>query len=88
MKIFLATAAVFAWVFALAMLLVPEKFFAPASVALTSLLATRAACPWRNAPGTWGHQLVRTECPRIWTSPACSWETCLCKCPLSSSFAR
>ncbi len=42
MKIFLAIAAVLAWIFALAMLLAPVKFYAPTGISLTPMLATLA----------------------------------------------
>ena len=42
MKVFLAIAAIFAWIFALAMLFAPAKFYAPAGFELTPMLATLA----------------------------------------------
>ena len=42
MKIFLAIAAILAWIFALALLLAPAKFYAPTGLTLTPMLATLA----------------------------------------------
>ncbi|HEY6951937.1 MAG TPA: hypothetical protein VI758_05990 [Bacteroidota bacterium] len=42
MKVFLAVAAVLAWLFAGALLLVPEKFYAPTGITMTPMLATIA----------------------------------------------
>lgn len=42
MKIFLAIAAVLAWVFGLMLLLAPSQFYAPVGIAMTPMLATVA----------------------------------------------
>ncbi len=42
MKIFLAITAVLAWLFGLALLLQPAKFYAPTGIAMTPLIATIA----------------------------------------------
>ncbi len=42
MKIFLSIAAVLAWLFALMLLLVPDKFYAPTGIVMTPMLATLA----------------------------------------------
>jgi hypothetical protein len=42
MRVFLAVAAILAWVFAIALLLAPAKFYAPTGMALTPMLATLA----------------------------------------------
>jgi len=42
MKIFLAVAAVLAWLFGLMMLLAPTQFYAPVGIVMTAMLATVA----------------------------------------------
>ncbi len=42
MKIFLAIAAILAWLFGAALLVVPDKFYAPTGIAMTPMLATLA----------------------------------------------
>jgi hypothetical protein len=42
MKLFLAIAAVLAWIFGAALLLVPGPFYAPTGIAMTPMLATVA----------------------------------------------
>ena len=42
MKIFLSIAAVLAWVFGLALILTPDKFYSPTGIIMTPLLATIA----------------------------------------------
>ena len=42
MKVFLAVAAIVAWLFGTALLLAPDQFYAPAGIAFTPLLSTIA----------------------------------------------